>query len=608
MNIITKETTKEQHLAEYKNYPDTQPEGFLPFHASRVNPIFWDIPDNSSVLDIGCNSGEFMKKLIDGKKGVKVKGIDLSQNVVKIAQGKGLDVVLGDGETLPFPDASFDYVVLMEVIVHVHEPRKMLAEIKRVLKKDGVLIGSAPHKNLEMNIWDDRRMHHAYYTTEELSDLLYEFFPAVYPKVLKGGQFSMGMAGTYLGDKDAEILFKAGSTYIKPWDYAFLDKDVLRVWMGPTQNSGDVYYRMQGYADKMNQMERCDILYNRFDSDDEPGSWQAAWQRSEGNRPANMIVAQQMEGLIKHADLTVWQLASSLSVLAFFHALKSKYPGKPFITECDDWLFDVPSYNIASNPYRPGSQFEEVAFEQFKMSDAIIVSTQFIKDHLLELFPGKQIYVIPNSIDFQVWDSVEAVPLINKEPGRIRIGYTGSGNHGGDLEVVKEPILAILDEFPNVEFITAGAMSRGSSDDKQVLIMHDRSVVSDRWTHIKDWPAAVKGWQMDIGIAPLRDSNFNRAKSNLRWLEYGALGIPTVASKVYPFEKSIKDGKDGYLCLGKQSWYDALRELVVNEQKRKEVGQNAYRRIKKESDMDKVARSYKSVLEVIKRDASRSYH
>jgi SAM-dependent methyltransferase len=101
-----------------------------------------------------------------------------------------LDVVQGDGESLPFPDASFDFVVLMEVLVHVHDPRKMLAEIKRVFKPGGVLLGSCPHKNMEMNIWDDARLHHAYYTTAEAYDLLRETFEKVYLKVLNGAQFA----------------------------------------------------------------------------------------------------------------------------------------------------------------------------------------------------------------------------------------------------------------------------------------------------------------------------------------------------------------------------------------------------------------------------------
>jgi glycosyltransferase involved in cell wall biosynthesis len=130
-----------------------------------------------------------------------------------------------------------------------------------------------------------------------------------------------------------------------------------------------------------------------------------------------------------------------------------------------------------------------------------------------------------------------------------------------------------LDEFPDVEFVTSGAMRADRKGDPYV-IQHERSYVLNQWSSIDQWPAAVKGWQIDIGIAPLLDSNFNRAKSNLRWLEYSALGVPTVASKVRPFVESIGPG-EGYLCNSKQQWYDTLRVLVLDEKKRRKVGANA---------------------------------
>lgn len=597
-NLITKNTTKEQVREIYRTYPDTAPNGFQGFHASRVDPIYWDISDGVTLLDIGCNSGEFLKRLVTGKKNIRAKGIDISENAVKIAQSKGLDVVLGDSEALPFEDGTFDYVVLMEVLVHVHDPRKMLSEIRRVLKADGTLIGSCPHKNLEMNIWDDARLHHAYYTTDELYDLLKEYFPNVHFKVLKGGQFSMGMANTYLRDKEAEILFKCGSDSMRDWDWQLQETDALRVWMGPTLNPGVTYFRMTGFADKMNAMDRTDVLYHgfKFDNEEGPSEWQNAVIRNKDGKPSNKLMLNQMDGMLKIADLSVWGITAYWDVLAFLHCLKDVYK-KPVLTEMDDWIFDLPSHNIASNPYRPNSDKERIAYQQLKLSDAIICSTRFIKENLELLFPGKPVYVIPNAVDFSVWDTMKPNPIVKKEPGRIRIGYTGCLNHGGDLQLVNKPILKLLNEFPNVEFIAVGAMRSG-----QGVITHDRSYLINHWVAIDNWPAACKGWQIDIGIAPLMDINFNRAKSNLRWLEYSAMKLPTVASHVRPFAESIRPGKDGFLCRSQQSWYNALKELIVNEEKRRAVGETAYERVKTDFNLDVIAKRYKSVLEVIKRE------
>ena len=88
INLITKETTKEEVREAYKEYPDTQPKGFEEYHASTVEPMFCEVPDKSKVLDIGCNSGEMMVLLRDSK-GCDVTGVDVSEKALELAKSKG---------------------------------------------------------------------------------------------------------------------------------------------------------------------------------------------------------------------------------------------------------------------------------------------------------------------------------------------------------------------------------------------------------------------------------------------------------------------------------------------------------------------------------------
>ncbi len=100
--------------------------------------------EGKRVLDIGCGGG-FMSEAL-AKQGAIVTGIDPSDLAIeaarKHAQSEGLkiDYQIGTGETLPFASASFDYVVIVDVLEHVKSVSCVINEIRRVLKPGGILL------------------------------------------------------------------------------------------------------------------------------------------------------------------------------------------------------------------------------------------------------------------------------------------------------------------------------------------------------------------------------------------------------------------------------------------------------------------------------------
>lgn len=596
-NIITRDTSKEEVKKVYSTYQDTQPKGFEQFHASTVDPIFAEIPVGAKVLDVGANSGEMMR-LLQTAKQCRVKGVDLSLLAIEEAKKKGTKVLYADAENLPFKDASFDVVILREVLTHIHEPLKALKEIRRVLKPKGFLIGSAPHANLERIAWDEKRLHHRYYDENTIQEHLKDSFEEIHLRILNGAQFTIGFANSMLADQPAEILFKCGSKGTLKWDQALLqDKRTLRAWMGPTQPPADAYYRMIGYAIKMRQMKGVEIGFDAFKWTDSGGTsaWQEKLRMNEAGNPSSAIAMNQFENCLKVADPWVFQLTGFDDILAFFEVAKQVHPTKKFVTEMDDWIFDLPGYNVASNPYKPNSTLEKIAYDQIKLSDAIIVSTSFLKESVLKIFPEKKVHIIPNTIDFDLWDHcLSDEKMEKKKDGMVRIIYSGCGNHNGDLEIVKPVLLALLDEFPNLEVIMAQEFPCFSD------VTNPRFKVVKRWVDIINYPSMLKGWDGDIGIAPLRDNAFNRAKSNLRWLEYSALKIPTVASDVRPFSESVKTDQTGFLCKSRQEWYDTLKVLTVDAKVRSSIGKRAYDDVKERFNMDKVAAQYADLLKEIR--------
>lgn len=609
LNIIDEKTTKEDVLSEYKNYPAVKGElSEKPFYENRYAPIFYEVPEKSKVLDVGCNDGVFMELLRD-KRQCDVYGVDVSEVALEEAKKRNLNVQLADGETLPFDDKSFDVVILMEVLSHLHDPDKVLKEIRRVLKKNGVLLGSCPHKNLETYAWEDKRMHRRYFDQSELHTILEGSFEHTSMQILTGAQFSMSMASGFLASEPCEMLFKSGSIKTSGWDAALLDKSILRCWFGFTQGPGDVYYRMSGYADKM-QKEGHQVHYDPFNEADmdSPSAWtrKIVYLPSE-RRFKNAHIVNEIDAILKASDISVFQITSSRDILLMLSAARDRlnfrkmHIKKPLMFEMDDWIFDLPSYNTASAAYHPNSEMEAVAYDQIKLSDAGIVSTNYLRKKLLEIFPEKPLYVVKNSLDFDIWDNVEHPTSLHKEKtGLIRIGYSGCGNHSGDLELIARPMAQILEEFPDVEFASLPYSSTDS-------IKHPNYKRVERWVNISEFPQSFADWEIDIGIAPLRDNELNRAKSNLRWLEYSALSIPTIASYVQPFKESISNGKDGILVgNSEKEWYDAIKSLILDEKKRSKIGQNAYLNVRKNYSMDKVAKTYASILKGVKNDFVRN--
>ena len=129
------------------------------------------------VLDVGCGDGVLLyllnKHISDYK--FNIHGVDLSEKALEVAKNKIPDgnFIKADIYNTSFQENNFDLIISSDVIEHVNHPGKMLSEIKRVSKKDALIIIGTPIRYTEKPL---DKMHVKEFFQQEFINLISEYF------------------------------------------------------------------------------------------------------------------------------------------------------------------------------------------------------------------------------------------------------------------------------------------------------------------------------------------------------------------------------------------------------------------------------------------------
>lgn len=130
-----------------------------PAYKRRARIIFenLDIKGGEKILDVGCGRGFYLKAVSQLFPRALVTGLDINKNYLEKAKeflgNRKVKLVIGSATELPFNDKSFDRIICSELLEHIKDDRKAIAEIHRVLKPDGIALITVPNKNYPF-LWD----------------------------------------------------------------------------------------------------------------------------------------------------------------------------------------------------------------------------------------------------------------------------------------------------------------------------------------------------------------------------------------------------------------------------------------------------------------------
>jgi len=208
-------------------------------------------------------------------------------------------------------------------------------------------------------------------------------------------------------------------------------------------------------------------------------------------------------------------------------------------------------------------------------ADGILVSTEKLKKRMLRL--NDTVLIIPNQVDDRLFMAARnrEKPFRN---GRRVIGFMGTFTHESDLMMVFQALRAVLRKYaPKIEFQLVG----GVSDPGVIRTFNDLPFHVLRVPHEKvaypnfiPWMAENVDW--DLAIAPLEDTTFNSFKSDIKYLDYSALGIPGIYSQMSVYESTVEHMVNGYLAPNTpDAWTEAIERLLMDDELLSTLANNA---------------------------------
>lgn len=203
--------------------------------------------------------------------------------------------------------------------------------------------------------------------------------------------------------------------------------------------------------------------------------------------------------------------------------------------------------------------------ELMKNVDGGISSTNYLVGDMKKYIKG-EVFVLRNGYKDRC-DTLNSERINRGLNDKMILGYfSGSETHDRDIDLFYPSLVKLFAKHSNLEMWVGGRFNYDFGEYK-ARVKKMPFVPRDKFMKLL--------FNIDINLLPLEDNEFNRGKSEIKFIEGALLGIVTVASNVGDLPEIIKHGETGFLVKTLDDWYEIISNLIDQRDKIVEIGQNA---------------------------------
>ena len=283
-----------------------------------------------------------------------------------------------------------------------------------------------------------------------------------------------------------------------------------------------------------------------------------------------------LRGMPGLAACQVFQRPADAGIPLLIRALQQQ--GLRVTVELDDDIWALDHRNPISRQW--SAPAKKALSDSLRLADRVTVSTATLAATVSRW--QRDVRLIPNALDparmwtyrEQIAQIIDPATLERRPHEKIRLGWAGSYSHMADLQLAL-PALVELGLRADVELVFMGydpfQPITGGQQFTGVYQYQGLTYTFLDWSlDLNAHYARIAG--LDIAVAPVLDSAFNRAKSCLKWLEHAFWGTAMVCSDVQPYREAVRHGETGFLAKDQRDFRKYLTKLVEDARLRRDIG------------------------------------